>query len=109
MNAQHTPGPWVGKVDGIYPETDWSADHEHASTASWVAINAPNGSTVALATITGWNDDKLEANARLIAAAPDLLQALEYIGRFIDPTAKDAETMVKHARTAIAKATGATV
>lgn len=108
MNKKHTRGPWIGKVDGVYPETDWSADHEHASTASWVAINAPNGSTVALATITGFDDDQLEANARLIAAAPDLLFCLQVICEHAgeDFERLDAMLHLSEAKKAIAMATG---
>lgn len=65
MTTKHTPGPWV----------------IHQSTAeSWPEILAPNG-TVPLARINStWRGEAL-ANARLIAAAPELLEAL---GRISD-------------------------
>ena len=50
--------------------------------------------------------EETRANARLIAAAPDLLDALEYMVNTcpaIDPSGEDAHT---RARYAIAKATG---
>jgi hypothetical protein len=88
-NVQHTPGPWnmfteddegPGKLPGTYtvdgPSLDWIAQ--------------------------GIND---EANARLIAAAPDLLAALE---RLIDsPPLSDYVTPeIDAALVAITKARG---
>jgi hypothetical protein len=53
----------------------------------------------AYATIKPETLERMEADARLIAAAPELLDALErYVHHFGDP--------LKCARTAIAKATG---
>jgi hypothetical protein len=67
MSAKHTPGPWAVAVDIFdndgMPET---------------AIQAMNGgATVAVALDFGLNNpDMRQANARLIAAAPDLLTEL---------------------------------
>jgi len=84
MNTKYTPGPWLGKVGGEYPTTEWSADHETARTAAWVAINDSKGNTVALVTVTGFTTDALlEANAALISAAPDLLAALQKAIEFV--------------------------
>jgi hypothetical protein len=56
----------------------------------------------AYATIKPETLERMEADARLIAAAPDLLEALErYVHHFGDP--------LKCARPAIAKATGGEV
>ncbi len=56
--STHTPGPWVYDEGIVYPQED------HAGQA-WIAD------------IRGAVD--ADANARLIAAAPDLLQALKDI------------------------------
>ena len=62
MTAQHTPGPWrVGDAGG----TVYTAQ-EHL---------APYRETVAYIT-RGFPTERHRANARLIAAAPDLLAAL---------------------------------
>lgn len=66
--SAHTPGPWVAKVDDLVPER------------GAVYVEGP----------LGWEDQSVcetyrfsrdiqedEANARLIAAAPDLLAALK--------------------------------
>ena len=82
MSAQHTPGPWT--VDA----------HRNVMAA---------GGLVAFPGIAAGFDQ--DANARLIAAAPDLLSALlnlaDHCSRLRDP-AKE----VHEARAAIAKATG---
>lgn len=69
----HTPGPWIAHK---LPLDRWliSAGNEN------VAGTASGG--------FGPNDDATEqANARLIAAAPDLLEALETLQGFADNSA----------------------
>ena len=53
---KHTPGPW-----SIRQESVWSVGTDHEMTAL----------------VYGCTDTEEEANARLIAAAPDLLEALK--------------------------------
>jgi hypothetical protein len=53
-------------------------------------------------------DDELAANARLIAAAPDLLAALSNLLRVIDGEGGTRPNAREEARAAIAKATGET-
>ena len=60
-NTEHTPGPW--QVEGV-PK----------GRRPWVGRIA-EGRWAALA--CGYTDEEAEANARLIAAAPDLLASLE--------------------------------
>ncbi len=59
MTNKHTPGPW--KV---------SSDHYHICKGA-TAVAAVFGTT-------GHDAARSEANARLIAAAPELLEALEH-------------------------------
>ena len=82
--ATHTPGPWAIQITGGEKEV-------------------VTGSTKGLwATIEGPNFETRHANARLIAAAPDLLTALQ---RLVHPAADDTD--VTHALDVIARATGA--
>ena len=64
MTTQHTPGTWS---DGLHHQ-------------GHLAIQSDNGRLVALCGAIARNDEQLEnlANARLIAAAPELLAALEW-------------------------------
>lgn len=57
--AKHTPGPW--ELDGVevYP------------------VNGHRACDAICELSAGQSDDLFEANARLIAAAPELLEALE--------------------------------
>ncbi|MFN7834823.1 MAG: hypothetical protein ACK5NY_03395 [Burkholderiaceae bacterium] len=87
---RHTPGPW--EIDE--PHQVWAE-----SIGEYVAITAQieDHETVP--------QDQAEANAKLIAAAPDLLEALKLIvlaDRWC-PTGSKAEVL---ARAAIAKAEG---
>ena len=98
MSDRHTQGPWhVGM------ESDWSIDTDGEN--SFVHIGPNYGDPVAIAVVgSAWDqDDELEANARLIAAAPDLLEAL----RLALPYVRNDNT-ASVMRAAIAKATGET-
>ena len=64
MSAAHTPGPWV--VNDLYAETE---------------IRGPQNSGAMIAVVSPWGiaadePNPQRANARLIAAAPELLEAL---------------------------------
>jgi len=83
-NTKHTPGPW--KLDDV---SDF--------------IRGPRG--VYIAELCDANSDRVqvhgprfEANARLIAAAPDLLEALEHISRELPEN-----EFIKHSKDAIRK------
>ena len=88
MTTQHTPGPWV------------VCDYE----LGLKAISTPN--------IKHYPATEIDAaDARLIAAAPELLAVLEEIVKAIDfergaSETEDAERLLIAARAAIAKATG---
>ena len=82
--ATHTPGPW--KVNGYMVRTDCKI--------SLFVANCCYGAT-----------DAIEANARLIAAAPELLAALEWAVETADTEQYEADWYAA-ARAAIAKAKG---
>lgn len=107
---QHTPGPWTLTV-GCYPrDSVWDAD----------------GQREVCPMVWGNDAEEIDANARLIAAAPDLLAALENAAASvavhaatarhaalagINPVANNGlaaelERNVEHYRAAITKARG---
>ena len=63
MTTTHTPGPWAVSAGSYGPE---------------IQINGADGFGVALCA-DGVGDGVMERNARLIAAAPDLLKALRLL------------------------------
>lgn len=66
----HTPGPW----NAHHADGRWVID------GPFVGVDEGEGSpTLWLVAKTATNDDMDEANARLIAAAPDLLEALKEV------------------------------
>lgn len=93
MSAQHTPGPW-----GVRNTTEVFCGRKrvcHVNAASREDLNMLDDQRVAM------------ANARLIAAAPDLLDALQYVmERIVDR--HDPDEAAISARAAIAKAIGET-
>lgn len=74
--SKHTPGPWGQshrkREDGMYATEVYDAKGETIATCAWYPVPLGGGHTAT----------NRDANARLIAAAPDLLDAcraaLEY-------------------------------
>ena len=116
MSAQHTPGPWVFENrNGDHPlnnQNGWGCD----------GLWAVNGGLI-LGAGPGWDGEYVapdDANANLIAAAPDLLEALKksrrelhacqaviHLAGGFDPAyVRDAQAALKVMDAAIAKATG---
>ena len=89
MSAKHTPGPWK-----VY-------DPEMPDTEATYGIDGPNGQPVVYFGLTQ-NDgiNRLE-DARLIAAAPDLL---DFAQEWLERQGTDENYMTAKARDAIAKA-----
>ncbi|PJM66442.1 hypothetical protein [Achromobacter ruhlandii] len=91
MTTKHTPGPWAVRYDYV--------------------VQAPSfddGRLVPVAQPYGVNSDgtDLFANARLIAAAPELLEALEGLLAVSVDTTSDELLAMMAARASIAKAKG---
>lgn len=86
--SKHTPGPWQAQT---------FSSHELQTDFAMVAIGKR-------AHIIGYSEED-QANARLIAAAPDLLEALELMVDTYDNGGWPSSTLVI-ARAAIAKAKG---
>ncbi len=87
--SKHTPGPWDVESDGT-----------SVAMANQVCVVAPS---------PDWADnDTTKANARLIAAAPELLEALSIVSRWLpagDIARPDQIAIRDTVRAAIAKAT----
>ena len=96
MKQQHTPGPW--KCSQYLGHPAWSVHMD--------AGDRGRGSTI-VDGVAGIDLEQRLANARLIAAAPDLLEALELIAS-TDPVdaALDPQRAMRVAKAAIAKALG---
>ena len=86
--AKHTPGPWLADGASVYEERD-----DFSVICNFWSSSLPE-----------W-----EANARLIAASPCLLEALERCLNFIENTESEMGDTLEcgeQARAAIAKAKG---
>ena len=96
----HTPGPWT---------VDYT-DYNLRIYSGDLLIAEVNGSTEHIK-VRGLDEETTEANARLIAAAPDLLATLEQVLARVETlnlfTERGEEAkVVEQARAAIGKATG---
>ena len=100
----HTKGPWCGgdKISGL---------------PTYVYCDDATGSAVALTSFefVRRTSEEMEANARLIAAAPDLLEFVQQIFNGIDtgmitidtPADETLANILLRGRKALSKATGA--
>lgn len=98
--AECTPGPWTIEEYG---------DEE----APALVIHKDSGTRVCFMATAGSHGDpaRIEADAHLIAAAPDLLGALRFVLAFYEPGQRYLDTNAwklaeAEARAAVAKATG---
>jgi phage gp29-like protein len=116
MSAGHNAGPWacVGKDGRCLDYNDWNARSEHNGTSESMPIHDANGTVVALVVSRSpdaWGRaPDMSENARLIAAAPELLDALDAIIKRAENPAlsDDTDALLRAARAAIAKATKGT-
>ena len=103
--SKHTPGPW--HADPGRRVTGFAVTHDGEPNPIAIALRKPRSSHT-----NGITDSTALANARLIAAAPDLLVALEACEELLSamPTLGGIAglAVVENARAAIAKARGET-
>jgi hypothetical protein len=88
----HTPGPWHRNIraNGKYPVV-FAGRNQHVAKVEQQSTGA-----------------ETEANIDLIAAAPDLLAALQDLTAYFGPdTDNGLDELLTNARAAIARATGA--
>ena len=91
MNSAHTKGPWM-------------AASNPSSVVGWPVV-APHATGRSVCNVTTGHEDAA-ANARLIAAAPELLEALERLADPAHGVNRLPPWAVGIARAAIAKARG---
>jgi hypothetical protein len=116
--AQHTPGPWTAnEVWKRYAMQEWAVNVTASPTENATKLKLPNQCA---AIANGFTKAEAEANARLIAAAPELLAelrrgvalavaAIRAMPATTEPNAVELAMWAGNggpARAAIAKATG---
>lgn len=77
MSNKHTPGPWVS-----HPHKEQDVAKSGFIVIQDRRVNAANIATVI--PCLGMKKEEVEANANLIAAAPELLEALQNLNTAID-------------------------
>ena len=95
--SKHTPGPWTPEFGEAYRVR---SQQDGGQIAIMMNLKGQFG-------LAGRRSgDEVAANARLIAAAPDLLEALEKIAQINPYDTSSMGYVVSLARAAIVKATG---
>jgi hypothetical protein len=108
--SKHTPGPWRYSKSEQFGDTRFYISQQEGATYT---PNYSDVATLIAETICGEYGRIQEANARLIAAAPELLAALQGLVAVLDrqlnsPHAAERASPLGRARAAIKKATGDT-
>jgi hypothetical protein len=106
--AQHTPGPWSFE-NGIS-----CISHKRGEIVARNRAGSQTVAQVAMFSDPSYDGDEDTANARLIAAAPELLDALEELVSDLEfdmsagcnPRLVKSGKRIEYARAAISKATG---
>jgi hypothetical protein len=93
--AQHVSGPWKAVRNASF----W----EVVTPLPGQTLDQANEYSPSLAYVWGEGEEQAEANARLIAAAPDLLEALQHL---MVAHGEQLDYAFQQAQEAIAKATG---
>ena len=103
--SAYTPGPWLHAhregADGMFRTEVFSSEYGGIAICDWTPKHIGNGVTATYRV----------ANARLIAAAPDLLEALQALSALPEydgtgTTSRQRLAVKDQVRAAIAKATG---
>ena len=92
--SKHTPGPWSVGVPG--PNGCPTIGTNYGLMTAMIAHSRNEPDQV----------EECNANANLIAAAPDLLEALERIAELFDPQSMVGGAALEYANSIIAKAKG---
>ena len=95
MNAKHTTGPWVAFI----PKLEGTSDNDESGNSYWNIEPESFRNGKEYLQLSGWMS---EENARLIAAAPELLESLQ---NAVSRQGFSNDELIS-AREAIAKATG---
>jgi len=117
--SRHTPGPWTIQADKGRTFSDESVDHggyridaDHVEQLAyvWNFSDRFDPTTGQQDGTRPFGSHEAEANACLIAAAPELLEALsnaeEFVNRHSEPWYMSGQALLSHIRSAISKATG---
>jgi hypothetical protein len=95
---KHTPGPWLLNENNNWKTNPFSVTVRKRGVHSTTIANIPTRMTIP--------PQEQKANARLISAAPDLLDALLKLPQHHGATEQEWWDWIDIARTAIDKATG---
>lgn len=96
--TKHTPGPWLLNENNNWKTNPFSVTVRKPGVHSTTVANIPTRMTIP--------PSEQQANARLISAAPDLLDALITMPQSMLNTEQDWWDWIDKARAAIDKATG---
>lgn len=105
--SKHTAGRWqyLDKSGRFIDSKGWEVENYHCDDYSFVPVT--DGKDVVALVVTKGDDEKtLADNAKLIAAAPELLEALELADSLLAGANMNKDLVEKKVKAAIAKVRG---
>lgn len=104
-NTKHTPGPWQGRDEAgkWLPAHPWLVENYSEQRTEYVPVHK-EGRVIALVVAPEWDSPELFANADLIAAAPEMAEALQAMLTLHEGTGGEPYGTSDIARAALAKA-----
>ncbi len=88
--SQHTPGPWTSE----YREGRAAAQYGHHVHSNVYSRPGVSDGRDAIAEVRGESDEVARANARLIAAAPEMLKFVELVATFFGQESDEARALL---------------
>ena len=109
--SKFTPGPWAATSDRVFSTYGQSSGDGHVLQESekWMIADLIGSGSYGGSEFIELGDDDRQYNAKLIAAAPELLSALEDLADYVDEMHRighiERPAQSSNARAAIKKAT----
>lgn len=95
MGTKHTPSPWAYREGGVFEPFEVYPTHGGPPVyGDWAPV----------CLVQDYGDDEAEANARLIAAAPDLLDACAFALTILEGMGNGQGDAANACRAALSKA-----
>lgn len=76
--SAHAKDSWISRdAKGRFLSSEWTVDHDEYDAMTWCEVQTVAGDTVAILVANSLSSAEMDQRSNLIAAAPDMLDALK--------------------------------